>query len=94
MTTDEVVRLLEALLEGVNLSELRNGPLEPLTFRPDDEQYVLLVRFLAGERPQTSPPPAAFTTGPKPGHGPVPDWLEHEDEVPPRKFDMTGITLP
>lgn len=54
MTVDELVKLTNALLGGIELAHLRKG-IDSLYIGdlPDDD-YALLVRFLAGERPTGS----------------------------------------
>lgn len=98
MTVDELVELVEALTDGMSVADLRAGLLDVEGLSMSDQQYVLLVRFLAGERPQTSPPPAGRARAYDPV--PIPDELEHEDETPPRRLgnvadldEFRGVTL-
>lgn len=54
MTVDELIDLTEGLTATISLSDVRNGA-PVFNDMLSDEQYVILVRFLAGERP--TPPP-------------------------------------
>jgi hypothetical protein len=65
VTLDELIRLAEALTEGVTIQSLRTGPFPGPDF-PDDA-YTLLVRFVGGERPkewETNPTSARIETFP------------------------------
>ena len=51
MTADDLVSVLEDLLEGMAVSDLRQG----IDYKPgrelSDESWGILVRFIGGERP-------------------------------------------
>ena len=75
MTVDELVQLLEEVVSDVTLGDMRQGlgPHGNLS----DEGYVLLIRFLAGERPEQparTPFPNNGTFYPKSGR--------HDDPTP------------
>lgn len=60
MTLDELTQLTEALTHDYSIQNLRAGG-----FPPDDisdEDYVLLIRFLGGERVTAPPAPEPFPT--------------------------------
>ena len=58
MRSDDLVSVLEDLLEGMAVSDLRQG----IDYKPgrelSDESWGILVRFLGGERPTAERPPA------------------------------------
>lgn len=92
MTVDELIALTESLLAGQTVESIRSGDSQP---QVDDDQFVLLVRFLAGERP--APAAAPVRTPQRYQPVPIPDHLEHEDEVGPVNLDdleeFQGVTL-
>jgi hypothetical protein len=51
VTVDELISLTEGLLSGATLADVRASAPPILNETLSDEQYVVLVRFLAGERP-------------------------------------------
>lgn len=81
MTVDELIDLAEALTADMDLALLRSGKAE-LGENLDNDTWLLLVRFLAGERPDSYH--VMSLTNPRPS--PVPARFEHEDDedVPPR----------
>ena len=83
MTVEELVALTESLLGDQTVESIRSGKSQP---KVDDEQFVLLVRFLAGERPEVGGSGWTPTGSRQGGYEPVsiPDHLEHEDEVGPQ----------
>lgn len=96
MTREEMIALLDALLRDVTLAGVRNGREMPSVLDGlSDEEYVLLVKWLAD--PEGHPEPVVEVE-PRPAPQvrppvPIPDELEHEDEVPPRPYDVAGVTL-
>lgn len=86
MTVDELIDLTEALTADMDLALLRSGKAE-LGENLDNDTWLLLVRFLAGERPTAS---QRRRTGAEryldDRVSGVPPQLEHEDDgdVPPR----------
>lgn len=104
MVADELEYLVEGLLTGADIDHFRHGiSWEPDVSLLDDRQFLLMLRFLDGEKVQPDEAPAPYRR-------PVPDLSaeeleakrnriaasEHEDdeESGPRGFNMSGITLP
>lgn len=61
MTVDELVALVDALIGDTTVSDIRHGDTS-LTDTLDDVQFILLMRFMAGERP-TPAPSSGLTMG-------------------------------
>lgn len=59
MTLDELTQLTEALTGDVTLAGLRSG----VDLGVPDDAFVLLVRFISGERVEAPAPPVAPVTG-------------------------------
>jgi hypothetical protein len=59
MTSDDLVSVLEDLLESMTVADMRAG----IDYKPGSElsdvSWGILVRFIGGERPTASEPPAS-----------------------------------
>ena len=93
MTVDELVTLTESLLGGMTVKDFRFDADDRFPDLTDDE-FVLVVRFLAGERPTercglqhfSGPPvrrdlPPALTAEQFAAKQLIIDELEHEDDA-------------
>lgn len=86
MTTDELVELCQALVGDLTLAQARKGL--GVAKNLDDDQFILLMRFMAGERPVTRWEANTPIQVPHPQADDVDD-----DEDRPAKLDFDGITL-
>lgn len=92
MTTDELIALTEALVGDLDLAAARKG--NGVAKNLDDATYILLVRFLSGERPTDSevqwtfPPPLADK------HVVGQSSIDFDDDDEPGgPIDFDGVTL-
>lgn len=90
MSTDELVDLCQALVGDLTLAQARKGL--GVAKNLDDDQFILLMRFMAGERPHPDPLPAATPIS----HSNQPSFQFDDDEddgptVVRGEFD--GVTL-
>lgn len=93
MTTDELVELCQALVGDLTLAQARKGL--GVAKNLDDDQFILLMRFMAGERPR----PEANTiitsgTYSRAVLDRFPDLADEDDEDPNQTvLDFSGVTL-
>lgn len=91
MTTDELIKLLEAFVGHLTVKDLRQGGDVQSVSLLEDDTYATLVKFIAGERPFTvdvrRPLPFNESTA-IPGAGT--DLFREDDEVHPIHIDATA----
>jgi len=65
MTVDELIKLTEALVGNIKLSDLQfHGPTQPRSIAElDPDDWMLLVRFVGGERPPVPQPTVTVPFG-------------------------------
>lgn len=100
MTADELEELCHCLIGNLTLSEARKS--QGIAKHLDDDGFILLMRFMSGERVQRPPTPAntpvsypATVSGPYVAFAGVDEIDLDDDEGPtvlPGEFD--GVTLP
>lgn len=68
MTVDELVSLCEAVFDSTDLKTIRNGNdyFGVNMNEWDDEQFLLAIRFMCGERPSVSQPYSDIPSEPRP----------------------------
>lgn len=91
MTTDELVELCQALVGDLTLAQARKGL--GVAKNLDDDQFILLMRFMAGERPRPEAN-TIITSGTRAVLDRFPDLADEDDEDPNQTvLDFSGVTL-
>lgn len=107
MTSDELISLVEDIVEGLKVVDLRQG----ITYKPVDElsdpSWGVLVRFVGGERPSSAPdaaqgrgvssfdPAPEQDLPPKPQPRPQRDRRNQDGNISfPDGHELGGVVLP